>query len=325
MSDRTATGTVAVLVAFNRRDLLAEALDALLGQTLPLAGIVVVDNASSDDSSAVARAHAPDAVVVRLERNTGGAGGFAVGMQQALDVFDPEWLWLMDDDTIPTHEAHAALRAAVDGSPISIAGSRVVWHDGSDHPMNTPRRRPFATSAQRRVAQAAGGMPVRSSSFVSMLVRAADVRTDGLPIADYFIWNDDFEFSTRLLRRRDGVFVPSSVVVHKTAKLGSTDVDPGERFYFEVRNKLWMLRFARGLSAGEKVMYGSSTALRWLRTALRSSDRTTLARAFRRGWGDGWRTAPRPNAQSLEGLGDVTEAISRAESSAAGRAGRRDG
>ena len=66
------------------------------------------------------------------------------------------------------------------------------------------------------------------------------VRERGLPVADYFLWNDDFEYSTRLIRGNVGLYCPDSVVVHKTKVFGSTDADPGERFFYEVRNKVWM-------------------------------------------------------------------------------------
>ena len=88
-------------------------------------------------------------------------------------------------------------------------------------------------------------MPVRSASFVSLLVDSEAVRAVGLPEADFFLWNDDFEFSTRLLRDRVGLYCPASVVEHRTKAFGSTDLDPGDRFYFEVRNKVWTFTRSR--------------------------------------------------------------------------------
>jgi len=312
---------VAVVVAYNRRDLLVEALTALQEQTLPLHAIVVVDNASEDGSGGAALVAAPHADLVTLSKNTGGAGGFAVGMARALDKHDPTWLWLMDDDTIPTDTAAAELVAAAEAQPgVTIAGSRVVWTDGQDHPMNTPREKPFVSTAEREAAKAHGCLAVRSSSFVSMLVSADAVRTEGLPVAEYFIWNDDFEFSTRILRRSRGVFVPSSVVVHKTKKLGATDLDPGERFFFEVRNKVWLFLFSRSLSFGEKLLYGASTVRRWGKTIRGSHQRAVLWKQLRRGLGAGIRHRPKGNSEVLAGLGEASvevatvEALSRAVS-----------
>ena len=306
---------VAVVVAYNRAELLAEVLAALAAQRAPLARVVVVDNASTDASAEVARAAGELVDLVSLPRNTGGAGGFAAGMAVALADHEPDWLWLMDDDTVPTEGALAELLGAVGGTDAVVAGSRVVWHDGTEHPMNTPREKPFVSRDERIAAARHGGIAIRSTSFVSMLVRADVVREIGLPIADYFIWNDDFEYSTRALRGRRGIHVPASVVVHKTKVLGATDADPGARFYYEVRNKLWMFRRSTSLSASEKLLYGASSVRRWMRTVARSHERDVLRDGWKRGYRDGTRTRPRPNAMALAGLGRASDAVQRVEPS----------
>ena len=301
---QTPERVVAVLVAYNRRDLLQDALDALADQDRPVDAICVVDNASTDDSSAVARAHRAAPEVVRLERNTGGAGGFAAGMAHALESMGADLVWLMDDDTIPTPSALRELLDACERYPgtVEVAGSRVVWVDGRDHPMNTPRRRPGASADAVQAAAAVGAVPVRSSSFVSMLVRADAVRVHGLPVADYFIWNDDFEYSCRLLKDGVGLHVPASVVEHRTKVFGATDADPGDRFYFEVRNKIWMLTRSGALTWLERVLYAGASLRRWVRTFAGSSARGVLVRAGLRGLRDGVGRAPRATRVVLDDL-----------------------
>ena len=78
------TNVVAVVVAYNRQELLRRCLDGLAGQTVAPTGTVVVDNASTDDSREVASTHPLGAHVVALPTNTGGAGGFAAGIARAL-------------------------------------------------------------------------------------------------------------------------------------------------------------------------------------------------------------------------------------------------
>src|SRR5690606_13086688 len=227
-----------------------------------------------------------------------------VGIATAVAELGADLVWVMDDDTIPTPTALSALLAARDAYDGEVAAlcSRVVWTDGSDHPMNTPRRRPGASTAEVERAQAAGAIPVRSMSFVSMMIDTAAVQRSGLPVTDYFIWNDDFEYATRLLRHRVGLSVPGSVVEHRTKKLGATDADPGPRFYYEVRNEIWMFSRSEALSVRERVLYGGSTVRRWLRTFLRSSDRRTLAGAGWRGFWHGITRAPRPDTEVLSGV-----------------------
>jgi rhamnopyranosyl-N-acetylglucosaminyl-diphospho-decaprenol beta-1,3/1,4-galactofuranosyltransferase len=285
----------AVVVTYDRRDLLTEALTAIDRQTRRPDVLVVVDNASTDGTPRLVRERFPTARLLRLPRNTGGAGGFAAGIAHALDL-GVEALWLLDDDTVPEPDALAALLAARDrgrdgtGRPPALVAGRVVWTDGRDHPMNTPRSRPSAVAGCERI---------RSASFVSVLVDAEAVRERGLPIADYFLWNDDFEFTLRLLRGRTGLLCRDSVAVHKTA---SPAFDPGRRFYYEVRNKTWLFTRSRCLGPGERLLYAGATARRWARTLVGSPDRAALIRALGRGLWAGVRTGPRPNAAVLPSL-----------------------
>ncbi|WP_433476617.1 glycosyltransferase family 2 protein [Spirillospora sp. CA-142024] len=305
---RGGPSVTAVVVTYNRRDLLDESLTALGAQTRVPDRIIVVDNASGDGTAAMVADRFPDVDLLVLSRNIGGAGGFSAGMARALGS-GTALLWLLDDDTVPEPGALEALLSArekaatgEDGPPALLA-SRVVWTDGRDHPMNTPRPKPRATVAESRIARAAGCVPIRSASFVSVLVDAAAVRERGLPVADYFLWNDDFEFTTRLLRGRRGLLCPASIVVHKTKEFGGADADPGDRFFYEVRNKIWLFTGSPGLAPPERALYAGSTVRRWARTFAGSSDRAVLRRALVRGVKDGLFTRPRPTAAVLRETG----------------------
>ena len=300
----------AVVVTYNRRDLLLESLAAVLGQTRAPDKVIVVDNASEDGTAAAVRGQFPSVHLAELRRNSGGAGGFAGGMALAL-ADGADLIWLMDDDTVPEPGALNALLGARDrmaaqdrsGGPPALVASQVLWTDGREHPMNTPRRKPFAAKAERLAAAAVGCVPIRSASFVSVLVDAAEARRRGLPRADYFLWNDDFEFTTRLLRGNTGLLCPASVVVHKTKTFGSTDADPGDRFFYEVRNKVWMFKDSAPLAPLERAAYGGSTLRRWARTFACSHDRRTLRQSLFRGIAAGVRTSPRPTADVLADAG----------------------
>ncbi len=298
----------AVVVTFNRRALLLEALAAVRAQTRAPERVIVIDNASTDGTAAAVRDRYPWAELVELAHNTGGAGGFAAGLALALDGA-ADLVWLMDDDTVPEPGALAALlraRQRHPGGPPAVLASRVVWTDGRPHPMNTPRAKPFARRGERAAAAASGCVPIRSASFVSILVDAGVCGQRGLPQADYFLWNDDFEFTTRMLRGQAGLLCPDSVVVHKTAVFGSTDVDPGPRFFYEVRNKVWTLRAGPPLAPAERVLYGGSMLRRWAATFAKSRDRRTLAASLARGLAAGVRTRPRRTADVLAAAGLTT-------------------
>jgi GT2 family glycosyltransferase len=299
---------VAVVVTWNRRDLLVECLAAIDAQTLGLTAIVVVDNASTDGTTDLLDSKYGHLELVHLTSNIGGAGGFAAGIERALTL-DPDLIWLLDDDTVPEPAAAERLADAWrrypgrDPDRPRVLASRVVWTDGRDHPMNTPRPKPMASAAERADAEAVGCVPIRSASFVSIMCDAVVVKERGAPVADYFLWNDDFEYSTRLIRGGVGLYCPSSVVVHKTRTFGSTDADPGERFFYEVRNKVWLFTRSRGLSPAEKLLYGGATVRRWGRTFARSNDRRVLLRGLGAGLAAGFTRRPRSNGVVLSEAG----------------------
>jgi rhamnopyranosyl-N-acetylglucosaminyl-diphospho-decaprenol beta-1,3/1,4-galactofuranosyltransferase len=303
-ADGAAAPVVAVVVTHRRQDLLRRCLTAVLGQTRPPEAVVVVDNASQDGTDDLVRRDFPSVDLLVLRRNTGGAGGFAAGLDRALTAHAAGAAWLLDDDTVPEPGALAGLLSARDDYPAAtpaLVASRVVWTDGREHPMNTPRRAPLARREAVEAAAAVDAVPVRSASFVSVLVDGDAARATGLPVADYFLWNDDFEYTTRLLRGRTGLATRRSTVVHHTRTFGASDADPGPRFYYEVRNKTWLFTRSPGLAAGERLLYGGSSLRRWARTAARSSDRRTLLRAGAQGLRDGLRAGPRPTAEVLAG------------------------
>jgi GT2 family glycosyltransferase len=275
----------AVVVTYNRRELLLEALAALQAQSRPPDVVIVVDNASTDGTAAAVRVGFPAVELAGLDRNTGGAGGFAYGLALAI-AGGADLIWLMDDDTVPEPGALAALLSAGEHGADLVA-SRVVWTDGRDHPMNTPRSRPSAVPGCARI---------RSASFVSVLISGDAVRERGLPIADYFLWNDDFEYTLRILRGRLGLLCRDSIVTHRTPGYA---FDPGARFYYEVRNKIWLFTRSRCLAPGERLLYAGSTARRWIRAFAGSGERGRLARELGRGVWAGMRSGPRPNADVL--------------------------
>jgi GT2 family glycosyltransferase len=290
---------VAVVVTYQRLELLRDALAAVLGQVRPPDAVLVVDNASTDGTAEAVRAEFPEVDLHVLRHNTGGAGGFAAGLRRALES-GADLVWLMDDDTVPREDALLRLLEARAGAAApALVASRVVWTDGRDHPMNTPRPWPLARRRQREAAAAQGCVAVRSASFVSVLLDADAVRAVGLPVADYFLWNDDFEYTARLLRGRSGLLCPASVVEHRTVRFGDSEADPGGRFYFEVRNKVWLFTRSPSLAPLERAVYAGASLARWARTLRRSSERGTLLRAGRAGLRDALRAGPRPTEDVL--------------------------
>ncbi|KAE8126920.1 glycosyltransferase [Bifidobacterium tibiigranuli] len=335
----------AIVVSYNRAGLLQECLDALTSQTRQPDRVIVIDNASTDGAADVAKRHPLQPEVTVLDHNVGGAGGFCAGIARALAdaATDPaildaanhpddnhsqqanHYVWLMDDDTIPTPTALEQLLAAAgearehNGVWPAVLGSKALWTDGREHLMNKPRPRTWRALGAAKLQQSAEAFQVRSLSFVSCLINARMIESaHALPRAAYFLWNDDYEYTTKLLRRATGYYVPASEVIHKTKVFGSSDADPGERFFFEVRNKLWILRFSRSnFTAAEYAELLLKTLRRWVLTYWRSPDRAVILDCLKRGLREGLGQRPAGNAELLAGNPEIVAAIGAVEISAA--------
>jgi GT2 family glycosyltransferase len=311
VTDAPTPRVVAVVVSYNRRELLARSLTALAAADRLPDALVVVDNASTDGSAEyLASLEMPfEYELVRLSENTGGAGGFTVGIAAALARHEPDLVWVMDDDTVPLPrtlaEAVRLWEACPPTDKPAFIASRVAWSDGRDHPMNTMRDRWNASQADRKFAAAHHARSVRSASFVSLFVDAEAVRALGLPVADFFLWNDDFEFTTRLARHRWALASLDSVVEHHTKSFDSHTVDVGERFRFEVRNKVWTFFRSPALSPLEKVLYGGSTVRRWGVMVRHSARPGVVLRAGLQGLREGLARGPRSNEDVLARAGGL--------------------
>jgi GT2 family glycosyltransferase len=265
-----------VVVTYNRKELLKCCLNALLQQAYRPNKILVVNNASTDGTTEILELEFPQIEVLKLAKNLGGAGGFHEGIKRAYsDGFD--WLWLMDDDSIPEPDALAELFSAYyrfdPADRPRLLASKVVWLDDSLHSINIPQ---VKTSDPEKALLAAqhSTLSIRYATFVSLLLHRSLIEQYGLPIADYFIWSDDIEYTARILRNEFGVAVPRSIVLHKTASKHTHLNDAGFRYYYHIRNNIWMLIHSDAWSRNERIkktlhilreiiIYLATSGLRW--------------------------------------------------------------
>lgn len=242
----------AVVVTYNRRKLLLECLSCLRAQDLgELAasfelGIVVIDNASTD-GTADALAPLIDAGAIEYVNtgaNLGGAGGFSRGMREAVER-GYDYVWVMDDDCMAHPDTLRELLIAGEGLSwdFGYLSSVCYWTDGTLCTMNR-QRHPLHTNIQDLTPDL---QPCTLASFVSLLVPAGAIAELGLPIADFFIWSDDWEYTRRLSRTYPCYVVGRSTVTHKckTNGVGNIAIDAPERiarYRLAYRNDVYVYR-----------------------------------------------------------------------------------
>jgi GT2 family glycosyltransferase len=230
----------AVIVTYNRLALLQECVNAIRAQTITPSAILIVNNDSTDGTSEWLE-NQKDLLVIH-QPNRGGAWGFYTGIKAAYKT-NADWFWIMDDDTIPeTRALEELLNAASQESKeeeFGFLSSKVLWTDGSLHLMNEPGiDNNFAGKHALKYYSDKGIRPVIYNSFVSILVKRKAVQKAGLPIKEFFIWNDDVEYTQRIIKNGFiGAVVDNSEVLHKTP------VNYSSNIFEDSQQNLWKYRF----------------------------------------------------------------------------------
>ena len=266
--------TATVVVTYNRKKLLAECLEALLSQSAPC-DLLIVDNASTDGtreyleelrarcgeaataanmagSAAEAKTVAtsevaeisPEIHIFHMEENLGGAGGFSFGIKKGVSL-GYRYLWVMDDDCIPEKDALWALLRSAErhGDGFGFLASKVLYEDGETCEINMPKQGIY----HKRSHPDQPEYPCDFACFTSVLFPAEVVRAVGLPIREFFIWSDDWEYTRRISRQLPCYGVMDSVAVHKPASRKSCDIvsETGERlnrYPYIYRNDVFLYR-----------------------------------------------------------------------------------
>jgi len=259
----------AVVVTYNRRHLLEVCIAALQSQTCPLDRILVIDNASTDDTQVWMEdkiTHRDNLVYFRMRENQGGAGGFSEGLRQSIKQ-GAEWIWMMDDDAEPKPNAMEEL-LAVAPTPENVYGSLAI--NGVDTAWATTLLDEDGFVANR-VAEVPAFGRVQSLPFLGFMIHRDLVQRIGLPDAGYFIAADDVEYCLRAQQVGARIFIAGkSHIIHPKSErylaklpvrsLICLSLPPWKRYY-DTRNRLLIAKKYYGLRLLTQTIPGSFVRL----------------------------------------------------------------
>lgn len=240
--------TAAVVVTYNRKELLRQCITKLLRQKGISCDVIIIDNSSTDGTEEMIHTEFNQTTVIyeNTGKNLGGAGGFEYGIEKAVRM-GYEYVWIMDDDTLPEESALAALFAV--GKKLQghwgFLSSVAYWTDGSICRMNIQKKDIFRHIGKKEYRMEAA--PIKMCSFVSLLVKANVIQEVGLPLGAYFIWTDDYEFTGRISRKYPCYMTSKSKVVHAMKRhtrvdFATDDASRIERYHYIYRNDVHCYR-----------------------------------------------------------------------------------
>ena len=229
----SAERATAVVVTYNSAAHIGTTLAALRGGA---SDIVVVDNASTDDTTTIVRLDAPDVTLIANGVNV----GFAAAVNQALaTVRNPIVLLVNPDCTVPAATSRGLVRFLIDEPGAAIAGPRLVDPAGrvaiSAHPFESLSSvvlsrfggslvpvgvRRIVSRSKRRAAYDAcrssvEPVAVEWLSGACLAVRADVLRTVGGLDERYFLYYEDEELCWQAHRLGRHVFyVPGLTATH---------------------------------------------------------------------------------------------------------------
>lgn len=247
-----------VIVTYNRSEYLLELLDDLSKQSVKIDTILVVDNNSSDntrerlmdinftnsiDEKKLHKNVWKDITCYyyRNDKNTGGAGGFSLGIDIAKE-FDVGYLWIMDDDVSPEkHCLEYLLRNMSESTQICIPNrSTGEFIDKAVVKLNMTNvfkyrygKKTYDSNYENKEFVKVVDMP-----FEGPLISKDIIKQIGLPDKEYFIQYDDTDYAQRALKYTNIYFVPNAKLKKKIIPKIQDDKLMNWKNYYSYRNSI---------------------------------------------------------------------------------------
>lgn len=201
---------IAIIVTYNRKELLKQVLIAVKGQSYPLEKIIIVDNNSSDGTYDYISELLSDIVLYEnTGGNLGGAGGFHFGFKCA-EKYEYDYLWLMDDDFSPTEYC---LEHLLDGNPQGItqplrfnldescAELSPLSYNLSNPFVLNPKGIPVKDYLESNKNNEEQLLEIETVPFEGPLISKSVIDVIGFPEPRFFIFGDDTDYSIRAKRK----------------------------------------------------------------------------------------------------------------------------
>ena len=237
----------AIVVTYNRKILLLENIESLLKQTIShRLDIIIIDNNSTDGTFDTIKRYINNKKIIYINTGTnlGGAGGFHYGIKYA-SKRNYKFLWIMDDDCIPLNNALEQFLHydKIIKDKYGFLSSKVLWKDNTICKMNVQRKTVFRTL--KDFESDIGDITM--ASFVSLFIPVEVIKFIGLPIKEFFIWTDDWEYTRRISKKYKCYLINKSTVIHKTksnlgANIALDELNKLNRYKYLYRNDVFLYK-----------------------------------------------------------------------------------
>lgn len=210
----------AIIVTYNRRELLLRVIKSVLNQTYKLNAILVVDNASTDDTivfldvngiiqaeevkenqlSPMKDVEGVSMFYYRSTSNMGGAGGFHTGMREASALEKFDYLWMMDDDGYPAEDC-LAFQMEISDKNDYVMPTSIDIDNHRQLSWATKMKNGSKTFFYDDLLKSWGEVMTYIYPFNGSLLSKKIVEEVGFINKDLFIWGDEYDHYWRCKKK----------------------------------------------------------------------------------------------------------------------------
>ena len=246
-----------LLLNWNGVELTVPCIESLQKGTIVPTQIILVDNASVDNSINVLKEKFPFIELIQNQTNLGFTGGNNIGFKKILsDHYD--YVWVLNNDTLVDEhclynlleamEADSTI-AAVSGKILYDDPTDIIWYAGSTFNKFTLRSK-HKGEREKDIGQFNVAEDAPFISGCCMFIRRTALETVGLFDNNFFAYAEDFDWCLRAnslgLRLR---YIPKAMIYHKVSasfKKTTTNKNGGTSspfaIYLTTRNRLYIVR-----------------------------------------------------------------------------------
>ena len=229
-----------IILNWNGEKLLQECLDSVYKNNLQNTEIILVDNASTDNSIGLVKQNFPEIKIIRNKKNYGYAKGNNIGIKNARG----KYIVILNNDVIVEEDwLEKLVNAADTNDSTGIFGSKQMFYHNKneidslggflkkDGPHNINNSTPWTNPDKNR--------EVFSVAGAAMLLKRKMLQEVGLFDPMYFLYYEDFDlcWRARLLGWKC-YYVSSAVIYHHR---GASTSRTGKHMYYGTRNEFWTL------------------------------------------------------------------------------------
>lgn len=241
-----------IILNWNGKDDSVECLESLYRNDYPFFRIILVDNASDDGIVEYVEEHFPNVTIIKNEQNLGFAEGNNVGIRYALEQQNPDYVLLLNNDTVVDPSFLTKLVAIGEKYPeVGMLSPVIYWQNPRDRIWFTTGEVDWSTGYPlhpKIPAEALQQYILRRQqdywghadylTGCALLVKTDVIRQIGLLDARFFAYCEDVDWCLRCTQAGWKLaVVPSAMIWHKISASAGTDFS----YFLSYRNVILLL------------------------------------------------------------------------------------